>query len=378
MVGLFIRLKLRIYRNILRGSPASVVGLIVSLILGLQVAILGFAGLAGLRVADDLPVTRWEIAACIFGVVSLVWTIGPVALSGYDDTLRTDVLLLFPLRTRDILLGQFGSGLVGIAALSTTVALTGAIIGLTTDIWSILLAPLIIACYLAFNIVLTRSVGTALTGLLRSRRGREIAIGLVITAASVGYVGVLSAGPISAGVVRAAAGVFAWTPPGWAVAALRAFAAGAPARGLGWLLALCLCTGALLCWWNYRLDRLVTSADSSTPPDRRSPHSAARATPRAARFLATHRSWAIAAWCGRYSWRTPSRRIALSTGLLGGLVVPVIVLSGVPSPSPGWVYLSFLGGWLMATSAANQFGYDGAARWQLLASGVDLDTDLRG
>ncbi len=378
MAWLFIKLKLTIYRNLLRSSPAALIGFIISALVGIQLMLTGFLGLAGLRDLTGLPVTRWEIATCAFTVLTLVWTIGPLALTGYDDSLRMDVLLLFPLRTRDIFLGHLGGSLCGIATLSSSIALSGAIIGLTGGLSSIIFAPLVIIFYIAFNIVLARSVGTALTGLLRSRRGREIAMGAIIVTATLGYFAVLTASQISPKAIRSAADIFLWAPPGWAVSALRSAADGDYWLAVGWLAGLGSMTAILVCGWLFLLKRILTAADSSTI----SINSANAKTPIAATrldyFLAGHQSCAIAVWCWRYSWRSPNRRIALITAFLGGILVPIILLNSVPTAGPGWVYLSFLTGWLMGTAAANQLGYDGAARWQLLASALNPRVDLVG
>ncbi len=379
MAWVFIQLKLCLYRNLLRSSTTNLVGFIISALIGLQVMVGGFIALAGLRWVDDFSVTRWEIASCIFAVITLMWVLGPLAASGYDNTLRTDVLVLFPLRTRDIVLGQPGGSLLGIAASSAAVALCGSLIGLTASPLSVLFAAPVVLSYIGFNIVAARAMGITLTGLLRSRRGRELGTGIVIIAASMGYVAVLLSSQITADFIRAAADWLRWTPPGWAVQSFAAAASGDYLLALAWLLALILLTALLARWWVHRLGRVLTAADSGTtrPISRRKTRTS-NPSGRWSQLLARRPVLAIAAWNWRYTWRTPSRRIAVLVGIVAGIAVPLFLLSSVPDRGPGLVFLTCFTGWMLASPAANLFGYDGSARWQLLSGGVDSGTDLRG
>ena len=83
MVAQFLRLKLRLLRNIFRRSPWQVVGITVGLIYGLGAAVVVFVLLAGLRTSDDVALIRdalvvggsavvagFLLVPLVFGVVS--------------------------------------------------------------------------------------------------------------------------------------------------------------------------------------------------------------------------------------------------------------------------------------------------------------------
>src|SRR2546425_4490201 len=122
----FIRLKLRLIRNGLRGSPLRIIGFIAGIIVGLQFAVTGFLVLIpSARNAD----ARLAVPVVLFTVLFVGWIVVPILAYGLDETLDPDRLALLPLSHRQLMTGLFLASAVGIAPLCTLLALSGAIAG---------------------------------------------------------------------------------------------------------------------------------------------------------------------------------------------------------------------------------------------------------
>jgi ABC-2 type transport system permease protein len=95
VVGLFVRLKLRLLRNRLGGSSTwSVVGFVLVWTAALGTAVgLGLAVAAGGRILDDPR----PIPPVLFGLVAFGWVIGPLIAASFDDMLDPRRFELLPL-----------------------------------------------------------------------------------------------------------------------------------------------------------------------------------------------------------------------------------------------------------------------------------------
>ena len=96
MVGLLVRLKLRLLRNALRSSKQARASFILSVIAAGIVAVGVFTGLAALR-GQDAAV---DLVTVVFTVFAFGWLILPLLVFGLDGTLDPSTLALYPLRTR--------------------------------------------------------------------------------------------------------------------------------------------------------------------------------------------------------------------------------------------------------------------------------------
>jgi ABC-2 type transport system permease protein len=308
----------------------------------------------------------------------LGWLLLPVLGFGSDETLDPLRLALFPIPRRSLMAGLLGAALVGVPAVATAGALAGALVGWSRGVGTLLvladvaLLPLVCATG-------SRAVVTALAPLLRSRRGRDLAVLLTMLMGVLGYAAqlVLPHGQDDPEALRrrldAAARVVRRTPFGWPGDALVAARDGRYATAGAELLGLALLGLGLLWLWAASLDRALTTSDAAAPePERRD----AALAPRLLRgLLPRGRAGAVAARDLRYLWRDPRRR-AQQLGMLGfALVLPMVAFRDGGSVRPfALVYPALM----IGLSGANQLGFDGAAWWLHVAAGVDGRADLLG
>ena len=171
MARIFVQLKLRLLLNALRSSTAAKTSFIVSSVFALILAVATFAGLAALRhngAAVDL--TAGLYTAFAFG-----WLILPLLLFGLDSTLDPATLALYPLRTRPLMTGLLAASVTGAWPLANLIGELGITVGLAHGALAVVIAVVATVLQVLFCIALARWVTTALAGLLRSRRGRDLA-----------------------------------------------------------------------------------------------------------------------------------------------------------------------------------------------------------
>lgn len=410
MAWLFVRLKLRLMAGALRGNGgrARLVGLIVAITAGLYVMPAGFGLLASLdrgRLAGDAGVI-------VFTAAFAGWAVLPMLAFGTDETLDPARLALLPLRRRTMITGLFAAALTGIGPVVTFVVLLGVVAAAATGPGSVAVGLVAVALELALCVAASRALATAFSGLLRSRRGRDLGVlaGALLTfaviAGNIAFQRSLARGGLDQG-VRAAAGIMRWTPPGMAAHAIADAARGDyPAALLG--LAAGGLTVLLLLWaWIAVLGRALVSQDASTQAGRRRPRGDRLAAAGGGRAgaaavtgtgylggpaggplapLRSSRVVTVAVKELRYSWRDPRRKAAwlglgmavivtvsvssLGTGRgLAGAVGPVLVVAAV------------YGGAIAGIQSANQFGLDGGALWLNVAATSrpqQLRADLAG
>ncbi len=382
MAWLFVGLKLRLMAGALRGNGgrARAIGLILATIGGLYAMPAGFSLLASLpggSLAADAVVV-------VFTLTFAGWAVLPLLTFGTDETLDPARLALLPLRRRTMMAGLFAAALTGIGPVVTFVVLLG--------------------------------VTTAFSGLLRSRRGRDLGIvaGALLTFAVIGgniaLQQSLLGGKLGAG-VRAVARVVRWTPPGMLAHAIGDAAGGSYLVALLELAAGGLTVCGLLWIWMAVLGRALIRADASTQagrsragagiagpasagqagpawaaaPARTAPQTAAAAF-RPGRPGRASRALTVTAKELRYSWRDPRRKV----GWLG-LGMAVVVILSVPfgtaagglagAIGPVLIVAAVYGGTVAGIQSANQFGLDGGALWLNVAAtsrAHDLRADLAG
>jgi ABC-2 type transport system permease protein len=373
VVVTFVRLKLRLIANGLRGKPARIVLFVLGVLSGGLFAILGYAGLAVPGVLGDEQAARIALPLA-GGVLVLGWLFLPLLFFGVDESLDPARFALLPLRRRTLIAGLFTAALAGVPALSTlvatfgmvdTVARLGGPVAALAELVGIVLGLLL-------GVALSRAVTSAFAEALRSRRARDLATVLLAVVAAL-------LGPLQLLVLSAAqradwdtvaylADALGWTPIGAPYSLGLDIVAGrfwaVPLR----LLIVIAAGAALLRWWAATLERAMLGASSSAGRGSARSGGPARTPVRRllVRGLPATRSGALIAREMRYWFRETRRRATLVTLMVAGLFLPVTLSIGDGSPGA----LVILVGGLAAMALANQFGMDGNAYAANIVAGV--------
>ena len=403
MAWLFVKLKLRLMTGALRGNGGSVraVGLVLAILGGLYVMPIGFGLLASLH---GRPLAG-DISVVVFTVAFVGWAVLPLLAFGTDETLDPARLALLPLSRRTTITGLFAAALTGIGPVVTFVVLLGAVAAVATGPGSAVVGLVAVALELALCVTGSRALTTAFSGLLRSRRGRDLGVvaGALLTFAIIGgniaLQQALLGGSLGQG-LRTVARIVRWAPPGMVAHAIGDAARGDYLAALLELAAGAVTVAALLWAWMAVLERALISPDSSTQAGRRRPRAAAPTASagrsrdgdglrrlRRLRPERASRALTVAAKELRYSWRDP-RRKAGWLGLGMAVIVTLSVsrfgagrggLTGVIGPI--LIVAAIYGGTIAGIQSVNQFGLDGSALWLNVAATWrphDLRADLAG
>ncbi len=266
MARLLVQLKLKLLTNALRSSTRARTGFIVSTSFALVLAVGGFLFLALLR-GNAASV---DLSAVVFTVFAFGWLILPLLAFGLDGTLDPATLALYPLRTRPLAVGLLAASVAGAWPAANVIALLGVTIGLANGGLGVLIAVLAVVLQVLFCVVLARFVTTGLAGLLRSRRGRDLGVFLIIpifalyeTFAQV-VPRLASEGKITASTFDGVDKWLRWLPPGLAAHAIQDASTGHIGTSLlrlGLLAAIVVALGAL---WIRSLSRALVAVDTST------------------------------------------------------------------------------------------------------------------
>lgn len=383
----FVRLKLRILGNGMRGSPARVVRFVIAGVFGLVLAGLGFlAFFASGVIGHD---GGYVLAALVGAAIVLGWVLLPLLFFGVDETLDPARFALLPLRRPTLAKGMLAGAVVGVPGAATALAMTalvvagalragvaGAVVGLAGAVLAVLV------CVLA-----SRAVTSALAELLRSRRVRDLAaIILALVAASIGPLNLLISSTVahaSLDPVLRVARVLGWTPLSAAFVAPYDIADGRPLLAVARLLVMAATAALLMWWWSTTLESAMIGTTAAAPSGNRAGRGGAVATllPRLLRRATAGPLVAITARELRYWWRDPRRRAAIISVTVGGAVVPIALRAtaagdgdGGTVPLPVAVAFAAL---LAGAMLANQFGMDGRAYAAHLLAGVPGRVDLR-
>ena len=266
MAWLLVQLKLRLLWNATRLSTGARVSFIFSTIFAGVVAAGTFAGLAALR-GNAAGV---DVTSVVFTVFAFGWLILPLLAFGLDATLDPATLALYPLRTRPLAAGLLAASATGAWPLANVAGLLGVTIGLARGASGVLVAVLAVLLQVLFCIVLARFVTTALAGLLRSRRGKDLAALLILPIfalyeAFAQVVPRLTAeGKLTVASFAGVSGWLRWIPPGLGPRAIQDASdghLGAALLRLALLAGLIVLLGGL---WIRFLDRALVTADAST------------------------------------------------------------------------------------------------------------------
>jgi ABC-2 type transport system permease protein len=375
MVVTFVRLKLRLMVNGLRGQGWRVALFVLGILLGAGFAVAGYAVFAVPGLLGDVRVAGTLIPLAGAAIV-LGWLFLPLVFFGVDESLDPARFALLPLRRGTLIRGMLAASLVGVPAIATLVATLGMVdaaarlggpLAAAVQLLGIILGLLVCAA-------VSRAVTSAFATALRSRRARDLAtVLLAVVAALLGPIQLLAL----AGAQRAdwdrigdVAAIAGWTPLGAAYSmGLDVIAGRAWAVPLKLVIVLAT-LGALLWWWSATLERAMlgaaTAARSST--DRRAAPVEQLVLP----FLPRSRFGALVSREARYWWRETRRRASLITFSVVGVFLPVTM--AVTGAGAGAVLL-FIGA-LAAVGLANQFGYEGSAYAANVVAGVPGRVEL--
>lgn len=371
-VRTFVRLKVRLTVNGLRGQTWRVALFVLGIVLAFSMAVGGYAIFAVPGLLDDERLAQIMITLGGAGLV-LGWLFLPLVFFGVDESLDPARFALLPLDRRTLIGGLFVASMAGVPAIATLLATFG-----TVDSALRLGGPLAGLAQLAGVVLglllcaaLSRSVTSAFATALRSRRARDLAtVLLAVSAALLGPLQIFAlAGAQNADWDRVAqvAQVVGWTPLGapyslgLEVAAGRAWAV--PVK----LLIVLASILGLLWWWSATLERAMLGTAATRASGRVRTSSERSPVSRLVfRWLPPTRFGALVSRELRYWWRETRRRASLITLTVVGVFLPVMLT--VTGGGTGGILL-FIGA-LAAVSLANQFGFEGSAYAANLVAGV--------
>jgi ABC-2 type transport system permease protein len=369
----FVRLKLRITGNGLRGRPARIVVFVLGAVVAAFVAVVGYSVFALPGLLDN---ARAAELLMTFGgaLVVLGWLLLPLLFFGIDDSLDPAQFALLPIPRGRLIAGLAAAALAGLPALATVAATAGTVdsaarlggpVAAVAQVFGVLAGLLL--CVAA-----SRALTSAFASALRSRRARDLAtIMLAVVAASIGPAQLLLLGLVNRADwdgAAAIASVVGWTPfaapytLGLDVLAGRLWAV--PLK----LLMILILIVALLRWWSRTIEAAMAGTaggrrESARPADSRGP--VEKLLPRG---MPRSRFGALMARETRYWWRETRRRAALITLGVAGIFLPVSTAFGTDGAGAGG--LAVLVGAIAPIGLANQFGYEGSAYATNLATGV--------
>jgi len=377
MVGHFFRLKLRLTRNRLRRSGTwGVVGFIL---IWLGAVVMGF--LLGLVAYTAGYLWAGEGLALVLSAVGLGWLVLPVVAAALDETVDPRRLELLPLTRSRLAAGLLASAAIGPGTIITALAAVGAAVRSFTGLASV--PPIVVAAlvFVVWCLASSRLITTLLTDLLRSRRGRDLAV----VAASLA----IGASVLIVNVYRPASGDFpdatlrigslgrlsAWTPAGAIGAAMSDFGEGGnPGTGWARVVYVLASTGVVVWLWQLVLGRLATR--TATSGRVRTVGEAVSLVP----WILGGRSGPVYVTAGkelRYMRRDPRFR----SQAVGLVIALAAVGFGGGRFLLGTQYAPFLAtviAWMVASTGFNLFGMDDRSFWAYVVSGVDLRRILAG
>lgn len=363
MVGLVVRLKLRLLRGALR-SPARLALVLLGAAFGLLVVALLGAALVYLR---DTPATVAAAGTLVAAVLAIGWATVPIAAFGVDETLDVSRLALLPIRRDRLLAGLLAGALIGVPPLLTALLVGVTVAAVVTSWPAVPVAVVAFVLLLAMLLLLGRVTTSALSRLLRSRRGRDLAVVVGLFVVLAAQLPRLLVENLDEQRLVRIGEVLRWTPPGAAVRAVADAAAGSWGPALLSLAYSAATVALLLAGWYAALGAALTVVDASTTSARR------RSGLRGGRL------GAVAGKDLRYAWREPRLKFSWLQMMVFGVAVPGFALwdEGRFLPLAAATFSALL----VAALQFNLLGPEGTAFWlTVVTTGTERDarTDLAG
>jgi len=376
MVGVFLRLKLRL---LLHGAldRRNRVPALLGLVGGLAFAVLVFAGLAGLRGLDQV---REPFLMVVFLTVFSVWLVGPL-MTGGDHTVDPTYFEQLPLTPNRLVAGLAAAGFVGVGPLVTLIALAGTLPGYAPANAGAGLVVLAVLAEVALCVLASKALGSALSSVLRSRRGRDLGFLMLGAIAGGSYLLSNRMQELVHDAARLKPGVgtqlLAILPP---AALARSIVA---ARDGSWLLSVALLAygvvAVVACLWAWRfvVVRSAGRPPASAPSRTRAGQAGLSLYPRLLRVLPANRTWAVCVKEVRYYlFREPRQMQQFVFGLVFAAVFTwrPMTENGVTVPYTA-VWVAFF---LLIQVAGALYGIDGEAFWGYAVASGRLRRDLLG
>ncbi|MDR7300950.1 hypothetical protein [Haloactinomyces albus] len=374
MVGVLIRMRLRLLSHSLRGA-ARVGGFAAGAVLGLVSAVITAGAIAAAEAAGGTGLTA---ASLLFLVWTLGWLVAPILAAGSDETLQPEHFALLPVGPRKLALGLIAAAAVGLAPVMTLLAFAGLLVpAASRGAGPLAVAGVGAVLQAALAIVASRVVVGWLGSAMRSRRGRDLGVLLasgVMLLIIPAQMLLGSIVPVLVGAGDSALGeVLRLLPSGWAPGAVRAASAGQWPLAMGLLAALLVVVGLLTLLWSELLRRRLTtpSTGSGSVAKRAGGGWLERilpATPINAVMIKEIRLW----------WRDNRRRVSLLPGLLLGLAMPLFIGFGNGPGNAALPFAALFAIWLSMLNCGNLYGLDGAALRHTLVAPEVQHAEVRG
>ncbi|RCW40837.1 ABC-2 type transport system permease protein [Halopolyspora algeriensis] len=374
MVGVLIRMRLRLLSHSLRGA-ARVSGFVAGIFLGLLGAAITAGAIAGAELAGN---SGLAVAPLLFLVWTLGWLVAPVLVAGSDETLQPEHFSLLPIGPRKLAPGLLVATTVGIAPVMTLLAFAGLLVPAASHGGAtFVVAAVGVVLQVVLAIVASRVVVGWLGSAMRSRRGRDLGILL----ASGVMLLIIPAQMLLGSIVPILAGAgdsalleaLRWLPSGWAPAAVQAASTGQWLPAAGLLAALAAAVGVLTLLWSELLRRRLTtpSTGSGSVAEKVGGGWLERALPAApvsAVMIKEIRLW----------WRDNRRRVSLLPGLLLGLAMPLFLGFGDGPGTASLPFAALFAIWLAMLNCGNLYGLDGASLRHTLVAPEVQHAEVRG
>ncbi len=331
-----IRLRMRLVRRQFEREPGKIAGFLVFLVIFGPLVLLfsAVSGFAYMAAPEPWPV---QVLGIVLSGLWLAWIVLPLFAFRTNEGLDLSRLLLYPLRTRDLVASALIGSLFDGPSYVTLPFFIAVIVGWYTE--PLLLIVILPALFLAYLLMIAggQLVLTASMGLLRSRRFRDLSIvffsllgsscyfinrGVESWARATGAEELLQFEPLT---------VLRWLPPGACAQAVSSAAQGQWLDVLLWLgYALAWLAVLLWLWWKLLL-RMTTGASAWAPPSFE-----ARQQRRSQKALSDYLAPLTAGWLPGplfatavkevlLIWRVPQRRI----GLLQSILAPFALIFAI-------------------------------------------------
>ena len=305
-------------------------------------------------------------------VLVLVWTFGSVLFFAMDDSVSPQRLVLFPLRSRDLLVPLLVSDLLTLPGVFTLLVCCGFMIGWATDPLLTITGIASTALGVVTGMLAGRILVTSLSRWLAARRSRDLLyVVLLLGLIAISWGGpLLSRGMFNLDLNREAIELVGdaagWSPMGWAWSLPADLAAGR--SGVAALrLALALVLLAAMIWlWSRQLDRALTSplpsAGGGAPTV---------SSPWLDRLFPPNPAGAIAARNLRYLRRDPRRFASVLVIMATPFFVVFMNMVRDEKLIPEFLWLvAALATWMGGISALQDTPMDGSALWLHAVSGI--------
>lgn len=171
MVAVLVKLKWAYFKAGFRKNPWAWVGIIFGAFYALG-GLVGFSFVAVMLSGNPDAVFTFLVGAG--AVISLLWWVVPLVVSGADATLEPDRLVAYPIRTKDLQLGQFIGAFIGLPGIITLLLMLAMVLSLLHAPLAILgfLAAFVLAC--VTTIAVSRFITVVSLRLRSNRRSSQL------------------------------------------------------------------------------------------------------------------------------------------------------------------------------------------------------------